>query len=389
VSASSFLGNFFEGRLSPVGEPIELCGLPSANAELFPESYRPLLLNSGTAALSLAMSIAASTAKSGSPEVILPAYGCPDLLAAAYYAGLQPVLVDIQADSPRYQAAALCAAITSNTVAIVAVNFLGIAEDLPSLRKLCDTNELVLIEDNAQYFPIESTISSYVGDLVVHSFGRGKPISQVGGGALLLRSSMAGAAGNIIDSLPLQQLTERSWRLKARLFNLVLQPRFYQLLSLLPFLNIGATRYHALQVIERMDLWRDGYIQRNVEVFRRRSRQLQQQVDARLEAIKPAAYINLPRALQSLQTPLLRYPIVCRSKSHCDVLFAQLEDDGLGVSRMYQLPLPGIDNIPHPISGTFAGAEAFSGRLLTLPLTSFVDRSRLERIFCLLEAGAY
>ncbi len=334
------------------------------------------------------MSIAASAAKSGSPEVILPAYGCPDLLAAAYYAGLEPVLVDIQADSPRYQAAALRAAITSNTVAIVAVNFLGIAEDLSGLRILCDANGLVLIEDNAQYFPLENTISSYSGDLVVHSFGRGKPISQVGGGALLLRPSMAGAAGDIADSLPLQHLTERSWRLKARLFNLVLQPHVYQLLSLLPFLHIGATRYHALSVIERMDFWRDGYIQRNVELFRGRSRQLQQQVDARLEAINTAAYINLPRILQSLQRPLLRYPILCRNKSHCDALFARLEDGGLGASRMYQLPLPGIENIPHPISGHFAGAEAFSGRLLTLPLTSFVDQSRLERIFDLLEAGA-
>jgi dTDP-4-amino-4,6-dideoxygalactose transaminase len=388
MRASSFPGELFHGRLSPVGEPIELRTLPYANTELFPESYRALLLNSGTAALSLAMSIAASTAKSRSPEVILPAYGCPDLLAAAYAAGLQPVLVDIQADSPRYQEGGLGAAITANTVAIVAVNFLGIAEDLPSLRILCDTNGLVLIEDNAQYFPLENANSSYSGDLVVHSFGRGKPVSQVGGGALLLRPSIASAAGDIIDSLPLQQLTERSWRLKARLFNLVLQPHVYRLLSLLPFLHIGVTRYHALQVIERMDFWRDDYIKRNVELFRKRSRQLQQQVDAKLEAINTAAYINLPRLLQSLQQPLLRYPIVCRNKAHCDGLFAELEGNGLGASRMYQLPLPSIDSIPHPISGTFAGAEVFSGRLLTLPLTSFVDRPRLEKMFEILEAGA-
>ncbi len=94
---------------------------------MFPEHYELLLLNSGTAALSLAMTIAAGSAEASSPEVILPAYGCPDLLAAAYYAGLRPVLADIQAASPRYQQAALETAITGDTVAIVAVNFLGSA----------------------------------------------------------------------------------------------------------------------------------------------------------------------------------------------------------------------------------------------------------------------
>ena len=84
-------------RLSPVGEPIALQTNAPPGAGVFPEHYEPLLLNSGTAALSLAMTIAAGSAETSSPEVILPAYGCPDLLAAAYYAGLRPVLVSSSA----------------------------------------------------------------------------------------------------------------------------------------------------------------------------------------------------------------------------------------------------------------------------------------------------
>jgi dTDP-4-amino-4,6-dideoxygalactose transaminase len=384
VSLSSLPSKLLAGRLSPVGEPIALQAKTQPDADVFPENYDLLLLNSGTAALSLAMTIAALSAETSSPEVILPAYGCPDLLAAAYYAGLRPVLADIQEASPRYQQAALDAAISGDTVAIVAVNFLGIGEDLPYLRALCDRRGLVLIEDDAQYLPLDRERSGYCGDLVVHSFGRGKPVSLVGGGALLARRPALADSSSTVDRLPLHRVTERQWRLKARLFNLILRPHVYQLLALLPFLRIGATRYHALEGIERMDTWREAYMRCNVACYRQRSRLLQAQLDAGLEALNTSTYINLPRSLQGLDRPLLRYPLLCSSEEQCEVLFAGLEDHGLGASRMYRRALPQIENIPHPIVGRFPGAEAFAGRLLTLPLTSLVNQGRLDKILELL-----
>ena len=381
---SHLLTHWLAGRLSPVGEPIELQAGTQPADSLFPDAYEAVLLNSGTAALALAMAIAAEAKETPSPRVLLPAYGCPDLLAAAYYAGLQPVLVDIHADSPRYQQAALEAAINADTVAIVAVNFVGIAEDLPRMRALCDRHGLALIEDDAQYLPLDSAGSSYSGDLVVHSFGRGKPVSQVGGGALLQRRPPGSTASAKVDHLPLQQLSERNWRLKARLFNLILRPQVYQLLALLPFLQIGATRYHALEGIERMDAWRGAYLRCNVEHYRKRSRQLQQRLDLALEALPGSTYTNLPRSHQCLDRPLLRYPVLCRSEDQCNALFSALEGEGLGASRMYRRALPQIDNIPHPIDGEFTGAEAFASRLLTLPLTSFVNQKRFDRLLELL-----
>ena len=386
MSLSSLPSKLLAGRLSPVGESIALQTKLQSDSSLFPEHYDLLLLNSGTAALSLAMTIAAGAAETTSPEVILPAYGCPDLLAAAYYAGLRPVLVDIQADSPRYQDAALSAAITGDTVAIVAVNFLGIAEDLPNLRSRCDRHGLLLIEDDAQYLPLGSEPSSYFGDLVVHSFGRGKPVALVGGGALLIRRPAVTVSSAVVDRLPFQRLTEREWRLKARLFNQILRPQVYQLLALLPFLHIGVTRYHALDGIERMDSWREPYLRHNIELYRARSRQTQQQLDAGVEALNTSTFINLPRSLQSLDRPLLRYPLLCRSEKQCEALFLGFENHGLGASRMYRRALPQIENIPNPIAGRFVGAEAFAGRLVTLPLTSFVDQSRLDKIFDLLRS---
>ena len=73
------------------------------------------------------------------------------------------------------------------------------------------TGELVLIEDDAQYLPLDSEPASYCGDLVIHSFGRGKPVSLVGGGALLIRrpalsdSSAMTDSSAIVDRLPLSR----------------------------------------------------------------------------------------------------------------------------------------------------------------------------------------
>lgn len=367
------------GRLSPVGEPISL--EPGVDTVPFvPDDYGVVLLNSGTAALSLAMSLAAGHVGIEGGEVILPAYACPDLLAAAYRAGLVPVLVDIGPDSPRYQPELLAAALGENTVAIVAVNFLGITEDLPGLRALIRDRNIVLIEDNAQYFPVESNSDSYVGDMVVHSFGRGKPISQVGGGALLARPLFTEALAGLTQSLPTEELSERVWRIKARLFNLVLQPWCYQFLLMMPFLQIGATRYHALEEIESMPAWRLRYLQRNIDGYRKRCRHPQQQLDAQLEALAGRGLLNLPRVLGCQHQPLLRYPVLCDSEQQCDDLYGTLHRQGLGVSRMYERPLPEIEGIPEVLGGECRGAAQFASRLVTLPLTSFVDQRRLDQI---------
>src|SRR5690606_38180670 len=119
------------------------------------ERYRSVWLNSGTAALAQALIVAKRRQSSvARPQVILPAYGCPDLVAAAVFAGLEPVLVDIETDDPAYSIDALRAALSTSVVAVVAVNFLGIPERLALLRDvLQEHGQALLIEDNAQWFP--------------------------------------------------------------------------------------------------------------------------------------------------------------------------------------------------------------------------------------------
>lgn len=365
------------GKLSPVGEPIVFRGPAPGNP--MPAGFTCELLNSGTASLALAMQLAKRRSGLSDGEVILPAYGCPDLVAAADFAGLTPVLVDIEADSPRFKLEQLAAAIKPATVAVTAVNFLGLGEDIAAIRSLIAGSGITLIEDNAQYYPVDSQACGFEGDLVVLSFGRGKPISQMGGGALLAAQPFSVSLQDAAAALPLEGQLHWRWQLKARIFNLVLHPGFYQFLQLLPFLRIGETRYHALDAIARMDPWRTHYLHLNVAAYQQRSRQIQARLAALLASVGMEE-MDLCRRLRVLDNVLLRYPLLCDSPEQCDRLYARLSAQGLGASRMYEQPLPQVSGVRSELQGDFPGAASFARRLLTLPTTSFVSERHLQAL---------
>ena len=151
--------------------------------EQFFADRRITLYASGTAALSRAIAECAVKTAASAPEVILPAYGCPDLVAACVHASVFPRLVDVAPSGWSYDAQGLETSVSSNTVAIVAVNLLGLGDSAADLHKFCQTKRISLIQDSAQYLPRASI--EWPGDYVVLSFGRGKPMNLLHGGALI------------------------------------------------------------------------------------------------------------------------------------------------------------------------------------------------------------
>ena len=122
--------------LPPVGNRISLQQDESSAcsiASLF-EPYNIRLFHSGTAALAVAIKIAIARRSHAAPEVLLPAYGCPDLISAVLYAGAKPVLVDLNKNTPWLDHEQLLQKITGRSVAIVGVNFLGVEERMQGLR---------------------------------------------------------------------------------------------------------------------------------------------------------------------------------------------------------------------------------------------------------------
>ena len=319
----------------------------------------------------------------------MPAYGCPDLVSAAVYAGAKPVLVDLEADRPWMDLEQLSRHITPRTIAIVAVDLFGIPERMDRLRDIAKRSDVVLIEDSAQFFPGAQEQPDWSGDLVVLSFGRGKPVSLLGGGALLVRDKELAVHVPEAAKPPQGGVGQRlSFRLKAMLYNQLIKPWLYWIPQQLPFLHLGETRYHPLNNIGAMDVARFSLLPANVMAYRDATMAGQRGVAAMLAGlgIAPEKLVDLPAACEvSGKRRLLRYPLLV-DHSLREALYTNLERKGLGPSRMYPVALPAIPGLASMFSGQgpFPAADAFAARVLTLPVHGRVraaDIGMMRQVF--------
>jgi len=141
------------------------------------------LVSSGTAALTVAL---ASARIGKGDEVIMPTFTFVASFEAILAIGAIPVLVDID-DTLTINPTAVEKAITSKTKAIMPVHMCGSMADLKALKKICDTHNLILLEDACQAIGGSydgKPLGSY-GDLGCFSFDFVKTITSGEGGAVI------------------------------------------------------------------------------------------------------------------------------------------------------------------------------------------------------------
>lgn len=379
-------------KLRPVGSPV-----PNPRAVddfLLPWDgrYTSLYLGSGTEALSLAVK-AAIAIKGGpdTPEVIIPAYGCPDLVSAILAQNAHPVLVDFVPDQPLLQEEGILQALTERTVAIIAANFLGVCERLTELSQICLDNGLVLIEDSAQCFP-PSSCSHSLADFVVLSFGRGKPINLMGGGALLFRRKQQSVVQSACtDYSVLEIRTNIVWHIKRLLFNALLSRYIYPLLERAPFLHVGETRFHPLEDARVLEL-PTSLLASGIRAYFERE-PLHLVYDRELSFLREAGWAFVGTTDGQDTTARLRYALLAPNEYLRNQAATEMNEKGIGANIFYGRTLPEIMNtasIRVGLSGRYPNASDFAKRLITLPTHEGVgpsDISTIISVFRCLESG--
>ena len=376
-------------QLPPVGNRLCLSGAgkyESSHENVF-SPYMPFFYNSGTASLAAAIAASIRNKTVEKPEVILPAYGCPDIVSAAVFSGAKPVLIDLENDRPWMNLKQLSASINSNTVVVVAVDLLGIPERIAAIRNIVDQADVLLIEDSAQAFPLRGDKQFWGGDFVVLSFGRGKPVTLLGGGAVLVRDP---AMGRLLTEGSSQYGAGRLFRFMALLYNLMRSPYLYWIPQGLPFLRLGETRYRPLPAIESMDPARLRLLDRNISEFQHDKNFAQA---ALADIVKETdtcgeALIDLPAVCRvQPHRRLLRYPLLIQAECR-DRVYHRLRNAGLGPSRLYPSSLPRIHGLEHLLQGQgdFPAADAFARRMLTLPTHEGVRKADIGKIRAILDA---
>lgn len=162
-----------------------------ASVEQFEESFaahcgtrHAVALNSGTSALHLAL-LAAGIGPGD--EVVTVPMTFVATVAAIVYAGATPVFVDIDPETWTMDPAAVEAAITPRTRALLPVHLHGRLADMAALAAIARRHDLVLIEDSAQAHGAErdGRRAGAFGDMGCFSFYPGKNLGACGeGGAV-------------------------------------------------------------------------------------------------------------------------------------------------------------------------------------------------------------
>ena len=330
------------------------------------------LYTSGTAALAQAMANCASRSRAQTPEIIIPAYGCPDLVAACIHASVYPRLVDIAQFGWSYDLAALKSSLSANTVAIVAVNLLGLGDGSAELAQLCNERHIPLIQDSAQHLPRETI--DWPGEYVVLSFGRGKPLNLLQGGAIVSRSADRNA-----PRAPPAHYTLRGRLLSSRsaavAFNGLTRPSIYRIFSALPGTGLGEVTYKPLRDATLLPehAWRQVGA-----AFKQYRQKPSYRRDIWAPALEEWAELGIV-ALSAPGAPLpaepLRLVVQAPDRTTRDVLVTDLNRSGLGASPFYAADLTRIAGIPEQVNhqGPFPNASALADRLLTLPTHSLVN----------------
>src|SRR5215211_1506650 len=140
-------------------------------------------VNSATAAMHLALD---AIGLKPEDEVIVPAYTFTATAEVVMYFGAKPVIVDVEPNTMTIDPAAVEAAITERTRAIMPVDLAGVPCDYEPLIEHARRHDLVVIADAAHALPTRyrGTMVGTVADLTAFSFYATKPLATGEGGRL-------------------------------------------------------------------------------------------------------------------------------------------------------------------------------------------------------------
>jgi len=375
----------FLTRLPPGGSRVSCSQCRATLGETNPSSAlrTNLLASLGASRLSLhasgreALRVAFShlAALRGRDEIWVPGYTCFSIPAAAVAAGLRVRLVEIGLDG-RIDPAALARMPLERAAALVVSNLFGVPEPVARLRELLHARGVALVDDAAQSLGARSAEGSVGarGEVGVLSFGRGKPLCALGGGALAWIGSDGPADSTAPDPAPRPHLAIA----RAAAFNLALLPAVFRWLAAIPALAIGETRYDPNFKRGGIDGASLCLAAAVLPEFEAANRERARRAAALAERITAETNFS-PLVASGRDEPVYpRLGILAPGAAAREAALRTLA--AIGATKMYPSALDGIDALRPFLADepTTPTAREFAARILTLPTGPALSGERVE-----------
>jgi dTDP-4-amino-4,6-dideoxygalactose transaminase len=373
------------------GLPIDAMALvrPASNAVPLPVDATGIIFtDSGAGAIYAALRAQATRLGPGSEgdrRIALPAYCCPRVLGAVLGARWTPVYFDLVPGGialddarPDVRGASECRAVlVADLFGLAGATHGGVLRGMPA--------QGLVIRDMAQCYLSDAAAATLGGGVGILSFGRGKPISVLAGGAVIVGQDLE--LGNLVRD-ELQAGPRISPMLRGALavaYNAALNPVVYSLVRKLPGLGIGRSE---LSITSRA-----------MELPAAFGRLVGAQNSA-VSVTEPSRAAQITTILQELgriglpivaggrgrgrAAGLSRIPVLAPTERYAER--AAGVAGHLGVTRMYGLTLPEFaGERPSIASERWPNAYALSRRLITLPAHGRLTAAAAFELVAILE----
>jgi dTDP-4-amino-4,6-dideoxygalactose transaminase len=320
-------------------------------------------VNSATAGLHLALE---ALGIGPGDEVILPTMTFTATAEVVRYLGAQPVLVDIEPGTLNLNAAAIEAAITPRTKAVIPVHYAGLACDMDAILALAATHRLRVIEDAAHALPTvykSRLVGTLDSDITVFSFYANKTMTTGEGGMVVTRDPALAARVRLM----------RIHGIKQDVFARYTSPKpawFYEVIA-------AGFKYNLTDIAAAIGVQQ----LRKLDRFLLRRQQLARGYAAGLAGLP----LQLPPdATDGSSHAWHLYPVQLTNDAALDrdMVIAALSERGIGTS-VHFIPLhrhPYWRDTCNLSPDQFPVAEASFQRMLTLPLYTKMSDADQDRV---------
>jgi dTDP-4-amino-4,6-dideoxygalactose transaminase len=339
-------------------------------------------VSSGRAALSLILNALPGAREKRS--IVIPAYTCVSVAAAAVRAGMKVRICDHSEWSFNYDEPMLDSLVDKDVLAVVLVHPYGLSAEIQHASELARKSNCFFIEDAAQslgYSSLGRKLGS-TGDVAFYSLGKGKSITSIHGGVIVsshpeLIRQLQQAEKTLAEPAFAKSFMTAAYTLAYMAGS---EPHLYYFIRKMPFLNIGKTIYDPTFTIERLDLfasWLAGSMLHRIEKIIARRRKIAEIYTNLLNSIDG---VIMPKNLKTADAAPIRYPVFITNPKRRRRILESLQSDG--VSESYPAPLHKYPEI-RPFIEKLADlprSESIAASIVTLPTHYQINEKTALRI---------
>ncbi|MCI0564886.1 MAG: DegT/DnrJ/EryC1/StrS family aminotransferase [Nitrososphaera sp.] len=374
------------------------------------------LVSSGKAALTLIL-LALKGLYPGRDKVLIPAFTCYSVPSSIIRAGLRIRLCDLHQDRLDFDFSQLSAILsevshspeadtsvcmdsteasfeaqgagdearytTKRLLAVVPVHLYGFPADVLRMRTLVRDSGITVVEDASQAMgeTWEGRELGTFGDVSFFSFGRGKALSTVEGGAILTdRDDIAQKLERHIAHLPSYGSFELlDLILRASVLTLFLHPLLFWVPRSMPFLKLGETIFEPHFPIRRMSSFQAGLAGSWKSKLQKLRHCRKKNVNRWIAALGAWGFQEL--RFESRQVfGLIRFPVRVADANKREFLLRESARRGLGLMPVYPNTIGGIPELIGHLGGRrYPVAESRTRDLITLPTHAYLtERDVME-----------